>query len=105
MIPDFQTIMLPLLKKISNGNEYKLDEIVNLMAKEFEVTDEERKELLPTGQTFVFGSRVSWARTYMKKAGLIVTPITRLFENNRKGIECIETKSDWNKCRLFETVF
>jgi restriction system protein len=74
MIPDFQTIMLPLLKQISDGKEYKLDTVVDLMAKEFKVTDEERKELLPSGQTFVFGSRVGWARTYLKKAGLIETP-------------------------------
>ena len=74
MIPDFQTIMLPLLKHVSDGEEYKLDTIVDLMAKHFKITDEQRKELLPSGQTFVFGSRVGWARTYMKKAGLIDTP-------------------------------
>ena len=74
MIPDFQTIMLPLLKQIRDGKEYKLDTIVDLMAKEFKITDDERRELLPSGQTFVFGSRVGWARTYMKKAGLIDTP-------------------------------
>jgi len=74
MIPDFQTIMLPLLKKLGNGEEYKLDVIVELMAKEFKISNEQRKELLPSGQTFVFGSRVGWARTYLKKAGLIETP-------------------------------
>jgi len=74
MIPDFQAIMLPLLKQIRDGKEYKLDTIVDLMAKEFKITNDERKELLPSGQTFVFGSRVGWARTYMKKAGLIDTP-------------------------------
>ena len=74
MIPDFQSIMLPLLKQIRDGKEYKLDIVVDLMAKEFRITDDERKELLPSGQTFVFGSRVGWARTYMKKAGLIDTP-------------------------------
>jgi restriction system protein len=74
MIPDFQSIMLPLLKQISDGKEYRLDTIVDLVAKEFKITDEERKKLLPSGQTFIFGSRVGWARTYMKKAGLIDTP-------------------------------
>ncbi len=89
MIPDFQTIMLPLLKQIRDGKEYKLDTIVDLMAKEFKITDEERKELLPSGQTFVFGSRVGWARTYMKKAGLIDTPKRGYMKITGRGVDVL----------------
>lgn len=74
MIPDYQSIMLPLLKLVSDGREYKLNDVVEVLSKEFALTAEERKELLPSGQTFVFGSRVSWARTYLKKAGLLDSP-------------------------------
>ena len=90
MIPDFQAIMLPLLKKVSNGEEYRLDEIVDLMAKEFKITDEQRKELLPSGQIFVFGSRVGWARTYMKKAGLIETPKRGYLKITDKGVNVLK---------------
>ena len=74
MIPDYQTLMLPLLNSISDGQEYKLNSIVEKLAIEFNLTPEERSELLPSGQTFLFGSRVGWARTYLKKAGLIDSP-------------------------------
>ncbi|MDR1523636.1 MAG: restriction endonuclease [Tannerella sp.] len=92
MIPDFQKIMLPLLKQIKDGKDYKLDEIVDLMAKEFDITDEERKELLPSGQTFVFGSRVGWARTYMKKAGLINSPKRGYLKITEKGLQVLKQK-------------
>lgn len=46
-------------------------DLVERLAKEFQLTEEERKELLPSGTTFIFSNRVGWARTYLKKAGLI----------------------------------
>jgi len=71
MIPDYQTLMLPLLQLIADGKEYTLNEAVDSLARQFKLTDEERAELLPSGQTFLFGNRVGWARTYLKKSGLI----------------------------------
>jgi len=90
MIPDFQTIMLPLLRQLKDGKEYKLDVIVDLMANEFNITDEQRKELLPSGQTFVFGSRVGWARTYLKKSGLIDTPKRGYLKITETGLNVLK---------------
>lgn len=70
-IPDYQTIMLPLLRLTADGKEHVVSNLTEILASEFKLTDDERKELLPSGQTFVFGSRVGWARTYLKKAGLL----------------------------------
>lgn len=74
MIPDYQTIMLPLLRLVGDEKEYKLTDAVEILAKEFNLTPQERSELLPSGQTFLFGNRVGWARTYLKKSGLIDSP-------------------------------
>lgn len=71
MIPDFQTLMLPLMKIISDGNEYRMRSIEEILAKEFDLTKEELSELLPSGTDYIFKNRVGWAKTYMKKAGLI----------------------------------
>ena len=92
MIPDFQTIMLPLLKHIHDGKEYKLETVVDSLAKEFNITEKERKELLPSGQTFVFGSRVGWARTYLKKAGLIDTPKRGYMKITDRGLDVLRQK-------------
>lgn len=74
MIPDYQSIMLPLLKLVSDGQEYKYRDIVEKLAAEFNLTEAERKELLPSGTQAFFDNRVAWAKTYLKKAGLLDSP-------------------------------
>ncbi len=98
MIPDYQTLMLPLLKFISDGKEYRFTDILENLATEFKITDEERKELLESG-TSVFANRVSWAKTYLKKAGLIDSPKRATFvitdmgrQTLSKSPEKIDTK-------------
>src|ERR1035441_2415284 len=70
-IPDYQTLMLPLLKIAADGKEHTKREALNQLAAQFGLTEEERKELLPSGNQEVFDNRLGWARTYLKKAGLI----------------------------------
>jgi restriction endonuclease Mrr len=68
-IPDYQSIMLPLLKFVGDEKEHSLRESIEALADEFDLSEQERKELLPSGQQAAFDNRVGWARTYMKKAG------------------------------------
>jgi len=70
-IPDYQTLMLPLLKIAGDGKVHTKRETVNELAIQFGVSEDERKELLPSGNQEVFDNRVGWARTYLKKALLI----------------------------------
>lgn len=76
-IPDYQTLMLPLLRYASDGREHSLREAIECLADQFHLSDDERKELLPSGQQATFDNRVGWARTYLKKA--------RLLEASRRG--------------------
>lgn len=71
MIPDYQSLMLPLLKLVSDGKEHRYRDLIEKLATDFEVTDEERKELLASGNQAIFDNRVGWAKTYLKKAGLL----------------------------------
>lgn len=80
-IPDFQTLLLPLLKFLSDGEEHSLQGAYDALASEFELSENERKELLPSGQQERFKNRVAWARTHLKKAGLL--------EATRRGHICI----------------
>jgi restriction system protein len=70
-IPDFQSIMLPLLKFADDQQEHSLREAIERLAQTFELSDQERKELLPSGQQAIFDNRVGWASTHLKKAGLL----------------------------------
>jgi restriction system protein len=70
-IPDFQTIMLPLLDALSDGNEHGLVELTETLATHFQLTEEERKVRLPSGIQARFDNRVGWARTDLRMAGLV----------------------------------
>ena len=71
-VPDYQSVMLPLLRFAGDKNdETSTGEAVEALAKEFGLTDEDLKEMLPSGIQSTFVNRVGWASTYMKKAGLL----------------------------------
>ena len=84
-IPDYQTIMLPLLRLAEEGTEHPFREAVERLADEFTLTDAERTELLPSGTAHVFASRVGWARTYLKQAGLLSAPKRGVFKITAEG--------------------
>jgi len=72
-IPDYESIMLPLLEFASDGKEHSLREALDFLADQFRLSEKERRELLPSGQQSIFHNRVGWAATYMKKAGLLAS--------------------------------
>ena len=92
MIPDYQTIMLPLLKLCADGKEHSLREATEKLAIEFKLDQNERGQRLPSGQQTVFGNRVGWARTYIKKAGLLDTTRRAFFKTSIRGQEVLTSK-------------
>src|SRR5438093_815845 len=70
-IPDYQTVMLPLLRFTGDGREHSLREAIEKLGKEFNLSDEELRQLLPSGKLEIFDNRVGWARTYLKNARLV----------------------------------
>ena len=85
MIPKYEEIMLPFLKYLADGKEHGLSKTHDALAEQFKLTDEELRELLPSGRQPVFRNRVGWARTYLKKAGLVTSPKRAHFRISDKG--------------------
>lgn len=90
-IPDYQTLMLPVLKLASDGFEHKISEAVERLAEEFQLTTEEKNELLPSGAQVVFNNRVAWARSYLKQAGLLSSSKRGFFNITSKGLDLLST--------------
>jgi len=88
-IPDYQTIMVPLLNFLADGQEHSLREAIDSLAKYFKLTDEEQRELLPSGQQPIFDNRVGWARTYMKKALLLESTKRGYFKITERGLQVL----------------
>lgn len=84
-IPDYQTLMLPLLKIAEDEKEHSIQEAYKYLAKVFVLTEGELKELLPSGKQTFFRNRVGWARTYLTKAGLIELPKRGFFKITERG--------------------
>jgi restriction system protein len=92
MIPDYQSIMLPLLEHISDGKEHKMRNVTDELANKLGVTEEEQKELLPSGAAPVFYNRTAWAKTYLKKAGLIDSPKQGVVVISKRGLDVLKEK-------------
>jgi len=84
-IPDYQSLMLPLLRLVANGGDYRLRDTIDALAQEFALTADERNEMLPSGTAPLFDNRVGWARTYLKQAGLLEAPKRGLFRITERG--------------------
>jgi restriction system protein len=93
-IPDYQSLMLPLLKYLEDGKEHHVREAIEALAQQFSLSPEERRQILPSGQQFTFDNRVGWARTYMKKADLIESTKRGYFKITKRGLKVLEEKPE-----------
>ena len=84
-IPDYETLMHPLLSRLADEQIRVVKDVVAQLADEFKLTLEERAQLLPSGETLTFASRVGWAKTYLKKAGLVQQPKRGLVQITDQG--------------------
>lgn len=73
-IPDYQTLMRPVLAHLADGAVHRSREVKDAMADEFRLTEEERADLLPSGRQRTIDNRVGWALTYLTQAGLATRP-------------------------------
>jgi restriction system protein len=87
--------MKPLLEALSNNphKAIKLQDAVEVLADRFKLSEEERNQLLPSGKVALFNNRVSWAKVYLVKAGLLESPRRAYFQITQRGLDAI-TVSD-----------
>ncbi len=94
MIPDYQTLMRPLLECIQDGQEHLFKNVIEQLADRFELTQEEREQLAPSGHRALFSGRVGWAKTYLKKAGLLEQRKRGILSITSRGTARTEKKRD-----------
>lgn len=84
-VPDFQTLMRPLLEEYSAGGEHPIAEVRAALAAKFSLTPEELAERLPSGLAKTFDNRVGWAATYLYRVGLLVRPRRSVYAITERG--------------------
>lgn len=84
-VPDFQSMMLPFLRNTADDAEHQMADLREKLAEELQLSDDEVKELLPSGKQSRFGNRVAWAKVYLAQAGLLDTPRRGAFKISERG--------------------
>ncbi len=92
MIPDFQSVMLPLLQCLEDGQIHQFRSLVEQIAKIFKLSNDEIREMLPGGSQEVLNNRVGWASSYLKKANLIASSKRGYFNITEKGKQVIASQ-------------
>ncbi|HCZ10984.1 MAG TPA: restriction endonuclease [Nitrospiraceae bacterium] len=90
-VPDYQSLMLPLLRFAGEKKEEtSTGEAVEVLSKELGLTDDDLKELLPSGIQSTVVNRIGWASTYMKKAGLLEATRRGYYRITSRGQELLK---------------
>jgi restriction system protein len=90
-IPDFQSVMLPLLNLNKDEKDHSLKDATKVLAKEFDLSEADLAEMLPSARKPRFYDRVAWAATYLRKAGLLVSPRRGWFQITKRGLDVLKT--------------
>jgi restriction system protein len=88
-IPDFQSLMLPLLQHFADSEEHANQETLETLAGLLQLTEAERMQLLPSGKQAIFTNRVAWAKSHLKQAGLIDSPRRGVYRITTRGREVL----------------
>ncbi|MBV9230098.1 MAG: restriction endonuclease [Chloroflexi bacterium] len=88
-VPDYQSLMLPLLKITSDRHEHNLSATIEALARQLNLSDQDKKELLPSGKQRKFDNRVHWARTYLAKACMLTSTGRSKFRITERGIKVV----------------
>ena len=90
-VPDFQSLMLPLLRIAADGREHSLAEARDVLAADLKLSRAELEEMLPSGRQAKFANRVAWAKSYLQQAGLLVSPRRAHFQISDRGRAVLKT--------------
>ncbi|CAI8997078.1 restriction endonuclease [Pseudomonas sp. IT-P291] len=90
-IPDFQSVMRPVLAEVADGLPISLKALREQVVEQFQLSEDERHEMLPSGRQTVINNRIGWARTYLNKAGLLSIPSKGLVQITERGREALQT--------------
>jgi restriction system protein len=99
MIPDYQALMRPVLECAASG-EVRISDVVDRLADNCQLTDEERNELLPSGKQTRFSNRVHWAKSFLEQAGLVKATRRAHFVITDRGKEALKDNKEINASYL-----
>jgi restriction system protein len=101
-VPDFQSVRLPFLEILQDGQERTMRELTEALAVRFKLTEEQRQEHLPSGPQSLFYNRVAWAKSHLKNAGLIDNTVRGKVSISEAGRKVLAQKPAIVNCRFLK---
>ena len=89
-VPDFQTMMLPVLTALADSKPHSIREISETAAKAMGVSEEDRQEQLPSGNATKWGNRIAWIASHFKFAGVITRPARSQIQITERGLQILK---------------
>ncbi len=89
-VPGFQDLMLPLLKIAADGQEHTISEVIEVLPIQMKISEEDQKELLPSGTQTILYNRVAWAITYLSKSQLLDKCGRGRFKISSRGFDVLK---------------
>jgi restriction system protein len=91
-VPDYQSLMLPLLEALADGRDHQLGDLRDRIGKRLRLTEADREEMLPSGKQAVYDNRLGWAKTYLDKAGLLRSLKRGVYQLTDRGRDVVAEK-------------
>lgn len=101
-IPTYEKFYQAILELLADGNVHNSKETIEYGANAFNLTQEERNAVLPSGKQKILTTRIGWARTYLKKAGLIVAPARGKYQITDRGKRALDLHAQVDNIYLFQ---
>jgi len=103
-IPDFQSLMRPLLEAHADGSEHRNRDLVAQLADHFGLSEEERREMLPSGGARLFDNRIGWAKSHITQAGLLTAPRRAVSMITERGRQLLHNHPERIDLRVLNTI-
>ena len=97
-VPKYDELMKPLLAAVKDGEVYKIKDVTAVLAEQLNLSAEDLAEMLPSGRQTVFKNRVGWAKTYLKKAGLLDSPARATIVITEAGKKVVAENPEKRSC-------
>jgi restriction system protein len=105
MIPDYQSVMLPLLQFLGDRKPHSISKVFSAISSHFNLTEQEANELLPSGRNKILNNRIHWARAHLKMAGLIENVEKGSFKITEKGENLLQENPTTIDLKLLKNKF
>lgn len=102
MIPDYQSLMLPILRIAEDGEEHRIGDIIEPLGQKLGLNPQQLSEMLPSGRQPVFNNRVHWAKTYLAQAKLLEITRRGHFRITRRGLDVLRSSPERVDNKLLE---